>query len=341
MQDRALGKQLPVAYIREADENEVRDLFVRLQSGFPLNAQEKRDSLPGAFTDLILKLGGKPALQGYPGHSLFTNLLKMKPDTDRGKTRQLAAQIAILFLGRRQYGPDHFRDLKSGAIDDYYYTQLDFDASTPDCLRLREVLDKSYQLLSAWKGPKLVGHNAIHLILLVDELLDDYTHAWEGALLTAQESFSALHAESSSRSRNGDLVGEWQEAWQEYGMLTRSASDSEESIRRRHRYYTRKMMEFLDDHLVPKDAQRAFNYPERSVIYWRDGGICQKCKSGLKIEWSDSEIHHVVPYAHGGHTVMGNGVLVHKGCHPKTDEEVLNFARALKEQAHPGAKFVG
>ena len=57
--DHLLKKELPVAFIREADENEVRDLFVRLQAGFPLNAQEKRDSLPGEFTDFVLKLGGE------------------------------------------------------------------------------------------------------------------------------------------------------------------------------------------------------------------------------------------------------------------------------------------
>ena len=173
--DYLLKKELPVAFIREADENEVRDLFVRLQAGFPLNAQEKRDSLPGEFTDFVLKLGGKPARVGYPGHALFTGLMGLKPGTDRGRTRQLAAQIAVLFLERRKKGFDYLSDTKRGEIDDYYYTQLDFDAGAPECQRLRGILDKSHQLLSGWKGPKLVGHNAIHLVLLVDELLDDYT----------------------------------------------------------------------------------------------------------------------------------------------------------------------
>ena len=75
-----------------------------------------------------------------------------------------------------------------------------------------------------------MGHNAIHLVLLLDSLLDDYTRSWEGAFLDAQEEFSGLHAEAALKNRNGDLGGKWQEAWQEYGIWTRAGSDSGESI---------------------------------------------------------------------------------------------------------------
>ena len=337
---RLLGKDLPVAFIRDADDNEVRDLFVRLQAGFPLNEQEKRDSLPGEFTDFILKLGGKPVRVGYPGHQLFTGLMGLKPSTDRGRTRQLAAQIVILFLERRKKGLDYFCDTKRDEINAYYFSQLDFDADSLECQRLRGILDKLCQLLNGWKGPKLLGHNAIHLVLLLDSLLDDYTKSWEGAFLDAQEEFSQLHSEAALRNRKGNLVEQWQEAWQEYGVWTRASSDSGESIARRHRFYIRKMTEFLGENLVPKDPQRAFNSLERSVIYWRDGGYCQKCKSILKVAWSDSEIHHVVPHKCGGRTILGNGVLVHKECHPKADEAVKEFAQVLKDKEHPAAKLV-
>ena len=350
LKDQLLQKELPVAFIRNAQDNEVRDLFVRLQAGFPLNAQEKRDSLPGEFTDFILKLGGKPDRVGYPGHPLFTVLLGLKPGADRGKTRQLAAQIAILFLQRRKKGPDHFSDTKRAEIDSYYFTQLDFDADSSECQRLRGIMDNLCQLLSGWQGPKLQGHNAIHLVLLVDSLLDDYTRAWEGGFLQAQEEFSRLHAEAALRNRNGTLSGQWQEAWQEYGLWTRSGSDSSESIDRRHRFYMRKMADFLGERLVPKDPQRSFNQLERSVIYWRDGGCCQRCSDSTvdwhrcsndsKIDWHSSDIHHVVPHKDGGPTVLENGVLVHKECHPKADSEVSEFAQALKLSGHSGAAFV-
>ena len=105
LKTKLLDTKLPVAFIETEDGNEVRDLFVRLQAGLPLNSQEKRDSYPGQFTEFILSLGGKPEIPRYPGHAFFKRVLNMKPGRDRGKTRQLAAQIAILFLERHDKGP--------------------------------------------------------------------------------------------------------------------------------------------------------------------------------------------------------------------------------------------
>ena len=100
LRERFLDTELQVAVVETDDENEVRDLFVRLQSGLPLNDQEKRDSYPGQFTQFILRIGGKPQAD-LPGHSFFRRVLRMNPTNDRGRTRRLAAQIAILFLNRR------------------------------------------------------------------------------------------------------------------------------------------------------------------------------------------------------------------------------------------------
>ena len=79
LQDRFLNSELPVAYITTDDENEVRDLFVRLQQGFALNDQETRDAYPGKFTEFILAVGGKPEIIRYPGHDFFRRVLGMKP----------------------------------------------------------------------------------------------------------------------------------------------------------------------------------------------------------------------------------------------------------------------
>ena len=76
-------------------------------------------------------------------------------------------------------GISYFSDTNTTAIDEYYYTQLDFDASSDDCKRLRKILDKLATLFKDWRGPKLLAHSAIHLVLFVDSLLDDYTKAWK------------------------------------------------------------------------------------------------------------------------------------------------------------------
>ena len=323
LRSKVLDTKLRVALITTDDTNEVRDLFVRLQSGLPLNAQEKRDSYPGGFTDFVLRLGGKPGVDRYPGHEFFQRVLKMKSGGDRGATRQLAAQIAILFLERRRAGPNFFSDINDEAVTDYYHTHLDFDLSSPECDRLREILEKLTSLLGDWKGPKLRAHNAIHLVLFLDSIWDDYTRSWEGGLKTAQEQFSKTLTEATVAAKKGD-TGEVVEAWIQYGQYASQGTSRAESIRRRHRYYSDRMVEFLGG-LTPKDPKRAFNALEREVIFWRAGMKCKVC--GAPVQWEDAEAHHVIEHQDGGQTVLGNGVLVHKACHPKGEA-----ARELAKQ---------
>ena len=322
LQARLLETRLPVAYIETDNGNEVRDLFVRLQSGSPLNSQEKRDTYPGQFTDFILQLGGKPDIARYPGHKFFQRVLRMKPGQDRGKTRQLAAQIAKLFSERRTTGS--FTDINASAIDDYYYTNLDFDSGSPDCKRLMAILDKLDELLGSGKMQPLRGHDAMHLVLFLDQIWDDYTRSWESTLQEAQGSFSATVARAAKSSKDGNP----DETWLNYGMWTRSSSDRGENIRRRHIYYCRRMFELLGN-LTPLDPRRAFNALEREVIYWRESTRCQVPDCGAVVPWDEVEIHHIKPHSEGGRTEVSNGALVHKYCHPLSATAVREFTESI------------
>lgn len=322
LQSRLLNAELPVASITTEDYNEVRDLFVRLQAGFPLNPQEKRDSYPGAFTDFILGLGGKPEIARYPGHEFFQTVLGMKPGADRGKTRQLAAQIAILFLERQKSGLDTYVDINAGALDDFYYENLDFNQDSLGARRLREILSKLADLFRSRKGPKLRSHDAIHLVLLLDSIWDDYTRSWETTLSKAQDSFSQALANGARKAKSGEP----DEYWIRYGTWTRNNSDRGESIKRRHQFYSARMTEFMGN-LTPKDPRRGFNALEREIIYYRENGKCQVC--GSVVTWDEAQIHHIIEHAKGGETILENGALVQAHCHPKGDAAVRAFAEKL------------
>ena len=300
--------ELPVAMITSDEPNEVRDLFVRLQGGMPLNPQEKRDVHPGNFTDFVLQTGGKPELTRYPGHPFFQRVMKLNPRTDRGKTRTLAAQITMLYLSAREDGLGKLTDINAGAIDDFYYRNLDFDPTTKETERLRNILTKLDDLLGNGKRPKLANHHAIHLVLLVDALWDDYTRSWETALPSAVDSFSESLAIASKGKEATNPF------WAEYGQLARTNADRADTIQRRHEFYAKQMYELLGP-LQPKDPQRLFGPLEREIIYFRDGKKCNLC--GSDVNWSETEIHHVVEHQHGGRTELENGVLVHRHCHPK------------------------
>lgn len=328
-----LDTKIPVAMIKTEQRNEVRDLFVRLQSGLPLNHQETRDAWPGNFTEFILKLGGKPELPRYPGHTFFTQVLRMRPLTDRGKTRQLAAQLTMLFMFQRLQGAEAFCDINAESINDFYYSNLDFDQASAEANRLHQVLTKLERLLVPGKHPKLRAHDAIHAVLLVDALLDSYTPDWADRFPAALDKF--LAALVNGKWLNDQGIHD--PFWAQYGQWTRVNSDRADVIARRHRFYLQKMYEFLTP--KPKDPNRLFGDVERTILFYKQQKRCAVCDGGA--DWDDIEVHHVVEHSMGGETALDNGAVVHKGCHPKGSAQTAAFSKRFRERQEAEALSAG
>ena len=91
-----LNESKVIAYeISTINENEIRDLFIRLQGGTPLTPQDKRDSWSGNFTEFVLRVGGKTGVEKWYGFDLFKQNLKVSNESRR---RQLVAQVFMLFF---------------------------------------------------------------------------------------------------------------------------------------------------------------------------------------------------------------------------------------------------
>lgn len=331
LQNQLLETQLSIAQIETDNPNTVRDLFVRLQSGLPLNAQEARDAWPGEFCDYVLTLGGKPEIARYPGHPFFQGPMGLNPRADRGKTRQFAAQIAVLYFSRRENGASFYADINAGAINDFYFSHVDFEKDSNDARRLNDILSTLYRLLGTGKRPKLKAHDAIHLILLVDTLWDGYLRSWESKLAAALDRFTENFAKSKLEKDEPD------EFWLRYGQWTRVNSDRGDTIARRHAFYMEKMFEYLGP-LQLKDPTRAYGELERAIVFYRQRKHCAVC--GSEVPWEEAEIHHVKEHSKGGSTTLDNAALVHSACHPKGEAAVKAFAEKYAALAakHPENK---
>lgn len=305
---RFMTTQLFVVKIDTPSQDEARDLFIRLQAGLPLNSQEKRDAWPGGFTDFVLRLGGKPEILRYPGHDFFKVLMPGRSALKRGKNRQLSAQLAMLLVSR--YETRSFTDLSTKSIDDFYYRHLEFDTASPVASRLWKILDILLEAFRDRKRRPLKGHEAIHLTLLVDSLLDEYVASWKEKLAPAFDEF-IVHSARDKKTRRSENPGEF---WTKYDARTRTDSDRAETIRLRHEFFGEKMLEFMGP-VTRKDPTRIFGEVERDILYHRAQKRCAVC--GTEIIWSDLEIHHLEPHVDGGGTTLENGVPVHSACHPR------------------------
>lgn len=308
-----------VAYkLTTDDENEIRDLFIRLQGGTPLTPQDKRDSWPGNFTEFVLKVGGKSQVAKWFGLPLFRELFK----GSESRRRQLVAQAFMLFDSVRRNKT--FCDIKSANIDEFYHQNVDFGLGSGEAKRFETICRTLHDAL-AGKRKKIVGHHLIHLILLCDWLMEEYAKGWEQQLAGCLHQFERRCIEASKATKSNQ-ESEFIHYWPSYAQWTQTQADLGRTIQRRHAFFAAELRVLLNPKRL--DDRRGFSEFERQVIFFRDGQQCQRCRmveDDHPVHWDDCEVHHVVPFSEGGLTELENGALVHRDCHPKSELEVGQF----------------
>lgn len=319
-----------VAYMLETDdEDEVRDLFIRLQGGTALTPQDKRDSWPGRFTEFILRVGGKSEVPKWFGLPLFKDLVK----GSESRRRQLAAQAYMLFHSVRR--EREFCDIKSPNIDEFYHQNVGFDESSSDAKRFEEICQRLHGALDG--KPKIVGHHLLHSVLLYDWMKDEYAKGWESNFAARLHEFERRCKEASDATKNGS-PSEFDHYWPLYAQWTRTQTDMGGTIQQRHVFFTTEMLLLLRPTRL--DSSRGFSDAERQAVFFRDRQKCQHCAMHGDehiVEWPSAEIHHVIPHSEGGRTTIENGALMHRDCHPKLEGRVDEF-RDWWQPRHAGSK---
>ena len=320
LKDKFLNTDLQVSVVESENINEIRELFVRLQSGLPLNAQEKRDAWPGELSKFIIKTAGKKP--NVPGQEFWVKLKHSGTDK-RGSRRQTCAQVFMTFYSRHSYG-NMFCGLSNRQIDEFYRHLLDFDPRSPGSLvgRFYRVLDKAYEVLRFTKRPPLRVHTVLHSILLIDALIGHFTDEWEMKFAKALDRF-LLELAKATKEKN-----ETNEFWGHYGILARTDSTNKETISRRHQFFVKKMLYFMKP-LKRKDPKRAFTREEKELVYFQQEKKCAKC--GSEMDWEDAEAHHVEAHTNGGPTVIENCQVLCTECHPRGAGSYGNINKGKKE----------
>jgi len=325
--NRLLSHQLLVVQITAA-RNEVRDLFIRLQAGTPLTAQEKRDAWPGDFTNFVIQHAGKPGhrlSKPKPFFSLFRKVTSRRLTVADGEhyvdghaeMRKFFAGLAMTIMLRERTGDD-FVDLKGKTINDFYMDNLDLPEGDPGALRTEYLLDlvaKLPRFEALKEGGPITFQMAFHFALLVDSLdQGNYAQDWKKTVVDAFLSFKQTVAEARLHHRQ---TRESLPHHERFGrLLSGSGSDTAEIIRFRHAFMLSDVYPRIL--IVPRDENRRFDSLEREVIWNRDRGQCQNpdcVRPNRRVSFGDAEIHHIIEHSAGGPTSLKNGVLICPECH--------------------------
>ena len=324
--DRLLQTELYVVEMAANDHNEVRDLFIRLQAGTPLSAQEKRDAWPGDFTNFVIRHAGKPGHSQSAPKRFFNLFPKSRGvSVDDGvhyvdglaDTRKFFAGLAMTIMLRERAGID-FVDVKGTTINDFYMSNLVLEEEDQATLRVLRVLDLAANLPEFEKlreGRTLSFLWAFHFALLIDALAEgDYTPVWKHDVIGAFLNFKKEVASAQLHYRG---TKESLPHYERFGrLLSGSGSDTAEIIRNRHSFLLSEVYSVI--RRCPRDPQRLYDSLEKEVIWNRDRGICQNpdCpRPERRVSFRDAHIHHIVEHTTGGPTTLQNGILICAECH--------------------------
>lgn len=274
------------------DEEEVRDMFQRLQNGVTLKAQEKRNAMSGNMRDFVISLSK---------HS-FWNKVAFKDD--RFVYHRISAQMTLYEITG---GPT---DLKSKNLDDLYKNNKDFDLNGNIAKKIKKTLDYLDKVFDE-KTPELKTTYCILLYAMVSGLLDRFVitdmHKNIFNFFIDFEKFRRSELKKED-DKDQDIM--------EFQSRVVHGADAKSSI---HWKLEHLLARFGVQYpkIETKDEKRNFSHEQRLSIWRRDNGICQianKC-DGSKLAWNDEwDADHIVPFKDGGKTIVENGRVTCASC---------------------------
>ena len=279
---------LDVAILTQTNEEEVREMFLRLQNGTTLKAQEKRNARPGQMRDFVCAVAKHP----------FFNAVNFS--NSRFTYDHIAAQMCLLTLQTK------ICNIKDRDLNVMYDENMVFDSKSPKARQVMKVLDYLAKMFKS-KTPELKRYNVISLYILISNLINRYVIAGREEELAKWfidfENRRDLDKANPAEEQDPALVA--------YHEKTAHSTDAFDSLTFRNQF----LMEDLFAHvpnLEMRDNQRLFDEVQRRVIYRKFDGICQMC--GKLCEWDDYQADHIKPWVEGGATTIENGQVLCSKC---------------------------
>ena len=294
----ALGLfELSILVIEDANELEIRDLFLRLQEGVSLNPAEKRNAMIGKMRDFVSELADHPVFQEV---RMSSNI-----SVRYGKDDWIA-HIVCLELAQG------IVNLKAPDLKHMYETQQNFDPQGPIAKRIRRILNYLHRALTPETPEMNIKWGFVDLYWLISMLdkefvLKNREQDFQNFYRTFEERRRSVDDTEDLVQSNDHLDGKlfkYIEAFQRSGAIKKN-------IEMRH-YVYKCWFHSLNPDLLPKDPIRKYMDSERVLIWRLSQEKCAIC--GKSISFEEMEADHIIPHVEGGTTTLDNAQCLCKAC---------------------------
>ena len=297
VQDLFESYSIDVVILEDKSDDVVQEVFLRMQNGTSLKAQEKRNAIAGPVRDYVKKISS---------HNFFEECVSFK--NTRFAHDEVAAQMLKLSLNGA------ICTVKDRELNELYKSGAAFDANSQKAKRVNSVLNYLYKVFGSL-CPELSKVNVISLFVLIMDLMENYDiHGREEDIKNWFIEFELLRQEERAKPVDDQDV----RLLNYQSKLTNSPSSSD-SIEYRFEFLKESLMTKYPD-IAMKDAQRSFDEAQRQVIYRKNGGVCQMC--GIHCDWDNWEADHIIPWSRGGKTEVNNGQVLCPSCNSSKGNQI-------------------
>ena len=252
-QDKFDSYPITVIHLRDYDDEEIRDLFRRLQRGKPLNPSEILNAYRGNIVLTMRKLAS---------HKFFSSIVPVKPV--RYKHFYLVAQIIFL-------ESEGIKDISPKYIKDFFEKNESLDQSSKVYTRVNKILNYLAATFQT-KTPEIRKPGwIITLYLFTAHLIENY--AVDNQKDNLKEFFIDFYQKIVNSSASGDkeLI--------DFNLAISKGTTSQSNLKSRYGVFLKKILDKY--HPARLDENRLFNDDQKIAIFRRDEERCQVCRRNL------------------------------------------------------------
>ncbi|MHC1709612.1 MAG: HNH endonuclease family protein [Methanomassiliicoccales archaeon] len=290
------NRTLDIVHLIEYSDDEIEDMFLRLQNGAPLNAAEKRKALAGKMGTVVKKLSESKVFEFVD----FSN--------KRYGYEDASAKILHIEINKK------ITDIKPASIKKTYTLHHNIDESDPAVTNVNKSFNFIRKAFKGKQNPKLKKYAILTMTHLVADLLVEYD------LKNYSSEFADAYLDfEAKRILNSSLDEDKQDP--ELNAYTEAArNDSTDAMTYRYNVLRKHILKEIPK-LQMLDPDRDFSDEQRFFIYHKYKGICQLC--GKVVDEKNYHADHIKAHSNGGSTSIENGQLLCEDCNRKKSAKTV------------------
>jgi hypothetical protein len=305
---------LSAMVLEKASIDEIRDMFLRLQNGTPLNAQQKRDAMGSEMGRVARELSDLPFFTTSVG---FGN--------SGASHRLIASQMLQLELKEK------IVSCTSRQLDKLYELYKSAAVAAPVVAKTRRVVGLLGKMFPK-RSDHLNQNYALSLYWAMSEILRTY-EVPEDQFAIIRDNFEKLDMGRLEAMQRDYSQKPEDNVYEDLTLAMSRGNTGLDGISTRHTIVCQYIFEGVSLKQRPElDPQRNYTFEERLILYHRAKGVCQLGLEGKQcgrtVDFDDAVVDHIVPHSKGGRTSLENGRIALKSC---------NIARGAREDFDPEA----